>query len=36
VGEAVTDESKLALLGILLDALEEFVFANLFERRRHC
>jgi hypothetical protein len=30
VGEAVTDESKLTLLGILLDGVEGFFLADLF------
>jgi len=33
VGEAVTDEAELALLGVLLDGVEEFLLRDLDGRR---
>ena len=29
MGEAVTDEAELALLGVLLDGVEEFILGDL-------
>jgi hypothetical protein len=33
VGEAVTDEAELALLGILLDGVEELLLGDLWRRQ---
>jgi len=35
VGEAVADEAELALLGVLLDGVEELVLGDLMGRE-HC
>jgi len=35
VGEAVADVSKLALLGVLLNGVEEFLLRDLLARKIH-